>query len=166
VDNDRECGWKTGHPTGPKRGRQAREEALQVAGHNALAILAAAVVMYLIGFALYGFLFSDLWMSLSGVTEDSFAGEEWRMGLSPIMPILIAIGMSMAVKWRGAKGATAGAMTGLLVAIFFLFAGRLYAYAYSAEPAGLLGIDTLHFLLIATAAGAIIAGWPAPKAPA
>lgn len=137
---------------------------MKVAGHNAFAILAAAVAMYLIGFAIYGFLFSELWMQLSGVTEESFAGEEWRMGLSPIMPIVIAIGVAMAVKWRGATGLAGGATTGLLVGVFFLLAGRLYAFVYSTEPLGLLGIDTLHLVLISTVAGAVIGAWPAPKA--
>jgi len=57
-------------------------------------------------------------------------------------------------------------LTGFVVAIFFLVAARLYAFAYSAEPVALLWIDALHFLLICPVAGAIIAGWPRPKAPA
>lgn len=137
---------------------------MSVAGHNVLAIAAAAVVMYLIGFVIYGYLFSEMWMALSGVTEESFVGQEWRMGLSPIMPILIAIGISIAIGWRGATGVQAGAITGFVVAIFFLVAARLYAFTYSTEPVGLLWIDALHFLLICPVAGAIIGGWPKPKA--
>jgi hypothetical protein len=139
---------------------------MNVAGHNVLAIIAAAVAMYLIGFVIYGVLFSDMWMALSGVTEESFVGHEWRMGLSPIMPILIAIGISIVIGWRGATGVQAGGMTGFVVAIFFLIAARMYAFAYSTEPVGLLWIDALHFLLICPLAGAIIAGWPKAKAPA
>ncbi len=139
---------------------------MRVAGHNVLAIIVAAVVMYAIGALIYGFLFSELWMRLSNVTKDSFAGEEWRMALSPMMPVLIAIGMSVLIKWRGAVGLAAGVATGLMASLFFMFAARLYAFVYSAEPAGLLWIDTLHFVLICAAGGAVIGGWPVKKAAA
>lgn len=128
-------------------------------GHNILAIIIAAALMYGIGALIYGVLFSQQWMALAGVTEDSFAGQEWRMGLSPIMPILQAIGLSLVIKWRNAAGWMGGLATGFWMALFFVFAARLYGFVYSAEPTGLLGIDTLHIFLINMVAGAVIGAW-------
>ncbi|MGE3250363.1 MAG: DUF1761 domain-containing protein [Hyphomonadaceae bacterium] len=128
-------------------------------GHNALAIVLAAVVMYGIGALIYGVLFSQQWMAMQGVTEDSFAGQEWRMYLSPIMPLLQAIGLSLVIKWRNGAGWVNGALTGFWMALFFVFASRLYMFVYSAEAPGLLGLDTLHLFLINMIGGAIIGAW-------
>lgn len=137
---------------------------MRVAGHNLVAILVAAIVMYGIGALIYGVLFSAQWMALAGYREEDFAGQEWRMALSPIMPLLIAFGVSTAINWRGVGTLAGGLTTGLLVGVFFLFAGRLYAFVYGNEPAGLLAMDTAHLVLIAAVGGAIIGGWPKPKA--
>ena len=128
-------------------------------GHNILAIIVAAALMYGIGFVIYGVLFSEQWMALSGVTEDGIAGEEWRMALSPIMPLLQAIGLSCVIKWRNAAGWMGGLATGFWMALFFVFAARLYGFVYGAEPTGLLGIDTLHLFLINMIGGAVIGTW-------
>ncbi|MGE0828287.1 MAG: DUF1761 domain-containing protein [Hyphomonadaceae bacterium] len=128
-------------------------------GHNILAIIVAAVAMYAIGAIIYGALFGEYWMQLSGVTKDSFAGEEWRMALSPIMPILQAIGLSLVIKWRNAVGWLEGAASGFWMALFFVFASRLYMFVYSTEPSALLGLDTVHLFLINMVGGAIIGAW-------
>ncbi len=132
---------------------------MRVNGHNVLAILAAAVAMYAVGFVIYGLLVSDLWMQLSGVTQADFAGQEWRMALSPVMPILMAIGLSLTIKWRAALGWTGGASTGFWMALFFVFASRLYSFAYGTEHPGLLGIDAAHLFIGCVLGGAIIGGW-------
>jgi hypothetical protein len=128
-------------------------------GHNILAIIVAAVVMYGIGALLYGYLLSELWMQLAGVTEDSFAGQEWRMALGPAMPLLQAVGLSLVIKWRSAQGWMSGAATGFWMALCFVFASRLYSFVYGDEVVGLLGVDTLHLFLINLAGGAIIGAW-------
>jgi hypothetical protein len=108
---------------------------------------------------MYGVVFEQMWMQLAGVTEESFAGEEWRMALSPIMPILQAIGLSLVIKWRSAAGWMSGMATGFWMALFFVFASRLYSFAYGAEVPALLGLDALHLFLINMIAGAIIGAW-------
>jgi hypothetical protein len=131
---------------------------MRINGHNILAIALAAIVMYGVGAAIYTG-FSQQWMAWSGVTEESFAGQEWRMALSPVMPILQAIGLSLAIKWRGAAGWMGGAATGFWMALCFVFASRLYMFVYSVEQPGLLGIDTVHLFLINLIGGAIIGAW-------
>ena len=70
-----------------------------VAGDNWLAVLAAAVAIYAIGFLIYGALFSKLWLSLSGYTHEQLKPHRWKMALSPVMPILTAIGLALVLKW-------------------------------------------------------------------
>jgi hypothetical protein len=131
------------------------------------AVLAAAVAMYALGAFIYGFLFSDLWMSYQGLTEETakteFAGQEWRMALSPVMPLAITVGIALAMGWRGASGLAAGAATGALVGVLFLAGSRLYTFVYSTEPVGLLVMDSAHLILGAVMAGAVLGAWPKPK---
>ncbi|MDX2233442.1 MAG: DUF1761 domain-containing protein [Hyphomonadaceae bacterium] len=137
---------------------------MRIAGHSVLAILAASAAMYVIGALIYGLLFSEAWMALSGYTKDSFAGQEWRMALSPVMPVLIAVGLSMLLRWRGAGTLGAGLSTGVIAAVFFLVSSRLYMFVYGVEPPGLLALDALHMVLIGAVGGAILGVWPKPKA--
>lgn len=132
---------------------------MRVNGLNVPAIIVAAIAMYAIGFVIYGLLFSELWQQLAEVTQEDFVGEEWRMALSPVMPILMAIGLALAIKWRGAQGWIGGAMTGALVAVFLVFSARLYSFAYSTEQPGLLAIDTAHLVLDCLVGGAILGAW-------
>lgn len=126
---------------------------------NVLAILVAAAAIYAVGFVIYGLLVSDLWMQLSGVTKADFAGQEWRMALSPVMPLLLAIGLSLTIKWRAAAGWMGGASTGFWMALLFVFASRLYSFAYGTEHPALLGIDAAHLFIGCILGGAIIGGW-------
>lgn len=128
-------------------------------GHNVLAILVAAAAMYAIGFVIYGLVFSQMWQDAVGYDAADYAGLEWRMALSPVMPILIAIGLSLVIKWRNAAGWMGGAVTGFWIALFFLFAARLYNFAYSAESETVLALDGAHLFLNAIVGGAILGAW-------
>ncbi|MDZ4776302.1 MAG: DUF1761 domain-containing protein [Alphaproteobacteria bacterium] len=141
---------------------------MRVGGQSILAILAAAVAIYLLGFLIYGLVFSEMWQGFHGYTKESmetlFAGKEWRMALSPVMPLLIAFGMAKVIGWRGQKGLVPGVRTGLVVGVCFLIASRMYGFVYGPEPEGLLIMDSLHMLAGALIAGAVIGAWPERKA--
>jgi hypothetical protein len=129
-------------------------------GHNALAIIVAAIVMYLIGFLIYGLAFEQLWMAESGWSEEQVQSGASKMPLGFVIPFLLAIGLSLAIKWRNKPGWLGGAETGFWIGLLFLFAERLYGYVYA--PAGgevMLGIDTLHIFATAVIGGAIIGVW-------
>lgn len=129
-------------------------------GHNVLAIVAAALAIYAIGFVIYGLLIpADQYMAMAGITEAEVEAAQGKMPLGVIMPILIAIGLSLSIKWRNQPGWMGGAVTGVLMAVFFLFAERLYGYVYSAEDGQLLLIDSTHALVTAAVAGAILGAW-------
>jgi len=128
-------------------------------GHNVLAIIAAAVAIWAIGFLLYVVLFQEQWLAWMGVTEADMEAGNGRMPFMVVMPFLQAIGLSLAIKWRGQSGWMAGALTGVLLAVFLTIAGRMYGWVYSMEATELFGLDSLHFLLTHAAAGAIIGAW-------
>lgn len=133
---------------------------MKVMGHNALAILVAAIAIYLIGFLIYGLIFSEAWVAASGWSEEELQSGMSKMPFGFIIPVLVAIGLSFAIKWRNKPGWWGGAETGLLVALFFMVAVVFYGYVYS--PAGgesLLAIDTLHQVATAAVGGAIIGAW-------
>jgi hypothetical protein len=129
-------------------------------GHNILAIALGAVAIWLIGFLIYVVLFEKQWMQWSGLTEaDILAGPQRMMPWMVAMPILQAIGLSLAIKWRNAAGWMGGAVTGLLMALCFSVAARMYGWVYSSETTELFALDSAHFFVTHAVAGAVIGAW-------
>lgn len=137
---------------------------MQLAGHNVLAIIAAAIVMYLIEFVMYGMAVpQETYMALSHLSPEDAAANGWKMPFGIIGPLVWAIGLSVAVGWKGAKGLQAGAMVGVVTSLFFMCAARFYQWGYGATGLDFFALDAVHFLLCGAVGGAIIAGWPASK---
>lgn len=130
---------------------------MRVNGHNILAILVAAALMYGIGALIYGVVFTRQWQEWSGVSMQGV--ETWRLALSPVMPLLQAIGLSLVMKWRNLPGAGAGIATGCMMALFFVFASNLYNLAYYNVHPGVTAIDALHLFAINMIGGAILGAW-------
>lgn len=131
-----------------------------IAGDNWLAIIAAAVAIYAIGFIIYGAVFSKLWMQLSGYTKEQLAPHMWKMAISWIMPVLTAIGLALILKMAGVYNLATGLMISLQVWFFIVLPARLYSFVYSPEKPGLLVMDLIHLLLGTLVAGGIISAWP------
>jgi Protein of unknown function (DUF1761) len=129
---------------------------MRLFGLKPLPAFLAAAGVYAIGALIYGLLFAQQWMTLSGYTEASFKGNEWRMALSPLMPILIVLGIGILMKQRQVSGLIEGFKIGAFVGIFFLIPARLYIFVYGIEPLALLGLDCAHLFLNGAVAGAIL----------
>ena len=134
---------------------------MKIFGFSPIAILVAAIAVYAVGLIIYVFVVpAETWMEWSGISLEAMETVGMaRMPLSPIMPIMIAIGTAMGIQWRGAQGISEGAMTGLLLALFFLVGGRLYGYVYGVEGLNILALDSVHLLLNGLAAGAALGWW-------
>lgn len=130
-----------------------------IAGDNWFAVLTAAIAIYAIGFLIYGALFSKVWMGLTGYTQDQLKPHRWKMAVSPVMPILSAIGLALVLKWARVDNLAMGVLIAAQVWFFLILPTRLYSYVYSPEKFGLLVMDALHLLLGFLVAGAIIGGW-------
>lgn len=131
-----------------------------IVGDNWLAIVVAAIATYAVGFLIYGALFSKLWLSLSGFTKEQLKPHAWKMALSPIMPILSAIGLALILKLARVDNLATGLMISLEIGVFLVLPARLYNYVYSAERPGFFLLDAIHLLLGTLVAGGIISAWP------
>ncbi len=130
-----------------------------IAGDNWLAVGAAAVAIYAIGFVIYGAVFSKLWMKLSGYTAEQLKPHMWKMAVSWIMPVLTAIGLALILKLARVDNLATGLVVSFQVWFFIVLSTRLYSFVYSPEKPGLLVMDAIHLLLGIMAAGAIISAW-------
>ncbi|UPT61348.1 MAG: hypothetical protein M0D54_13005 [Hyphomonadaceae bacterium JAD_PAG50586_4] len=131
---------------------------MRVMGHNVLAIIVAAIAIYLIEFAIFAVLITpEQYQALVGLSAEQMHPD--RMPFGPVPPLLFAIGLSLAIKWRAAVGWMGGAMTGVLMAVFIGFAASFYPFVYGSHEAAYLAVDLGHYLACFAAAGAILGAW-------
>lgn len=127
-------------------------------GHNVLAVIVAALVIYAIEFVIFAVLIpGDQYMAMVGMTAEQ--ADASRMPFGAIPPILAAIGLSLAVKWRNAPGLMGGLTTGLMMGFFFGFAVSLYGFVYGPNTAQYVAVDLGHYLVCYAAAGAVLGAW-------
>jgi hypothetical protein len=133
---------------------------MRVMGHNAFAILVAALLIYVIEFVIFAVLISpEQYMAFTGVTQAQVDGGEARMPFGIIPPLFAAIGLSLCIKWRGAQTLQGGAMTGLILAVLFAFGTSLYGFVYGPHTPHYLLVNLGHFLVCWGAAGAVLGAW-------
>lgn len=133
---------------------------MRVMGHNVLAIIVAALLIYAIEFVIFAVMISpDQYMAFTGVTADQMQAGQSRMPFGIVPPLLAAIGLSLCIKWRGAQTLQGGAMTGLLLAVVFAFGTSLYGFVYGPHAASYLPVNLGHFLVCWGAAGAVLGVW-------
>jgi hypothetical protein len=99
-------------------------------------------------------------MQLSGYTKEQLQPHMWKMALSPIMPILAAIGLAILLKMAGVDNLATGLVVTFQIWFFIVLSTRLYSFVYSPEKPGLLVMDAIHLFLGFMAAGAVISAWP------
>lgn len=134
---------------------------MRSAGINWIAVIAAAVAIYAIGFVIYGLIIpAEAWMAMEGVTEAEMerVGSS-RMAFSVVMPLMTAIFMAILFKWGQVAGASKGAQWAMVVALASAIPTLLYGWVYGIGPIEMTLVDGGHLLLGHIAAGAIIGGW-------
>lgn len=132
---------------------------MRVAGINIIAVAIAAIAFYMVGFVFYGLLFSEAWMTMAGFTEDDFAGQEWRLALGPVMPIVMSAGLAWLFKLAPVAGAVPGAMRAVIVGAVFAVPPIAYDVAYGLDSLALLALDGAHLITAFAVAGAIVGAW-------
>ena len=117
----------------------------RIFGHDLIALIASAIAIYIVGVIVYGFLFWGVWLSASGYTEDMFVGTEWKMALSPIMPIVTALTLAYLNKAARSSNLMDYAKIGLAGFVGFGGVALLYTWVYSPlTDVTVLMIDMLH----------------------
>ena len=129
-------------------------------GINWIAVIAAAVAIYAIGFVIYAMLIpEESWTAMSGMTEETKAIAMSRMPFSVVMPLLTAIFMAILFKWGQVASSATGAKWAIVVALASAIPTILYAWVYGGNNTEMMLIDGAHLLLGHAAAGAILGGW-------
>lgn len=122
---------------------------MRALGINWLAVLAAAIAIYVIGFVIFGLLFP----------EETEAVASSRMPFGVVMPLMTAIFLGILLKWGNVGDAAAGARWGAVVALASAVPAMLYGWVYGAVPTETTLIDSAHLLLGHVVAGTIGGGW-------
>lgn len=131
----------------------------RIFGLNLVAVLAASVAFYMVGFLWYGIFFSQAWMAAQGVTPEEAAsgGPIWMAG-GFLITIVQAVGLGLVIRWRGATSLAGAIGTAAVLWLVFALPFSLYAYLYlPAHNATLLMIDASHLLVGWVGAAALLA---------
>ena len=129
-------------------------------GINWLAVLAAAVAVYALGFVIYGLLIPpETWTAMSGISEAQTETAMSRMMFSPVMPILTAVFLAVLFKWGQVASLSKGAQWAAVVALASAVPTMLYGWVYGGMSTDMTLIDCGHLFLGHVAAGAILGGW-------
>jgi|CXWL01.1.fsa_nt_gi hypothetical protein len=133
---------------------------MRIMGHNLLAILVAAIAIYLLEYVIFAVLIpGEQYMAMTGLSAEQGEASMGRMPFGIVMPVLTAIGLSLAIKWHAAAGLAGGVRTALLMAVLFAFSTSMYSYVYGAHTEQFMLVNLGHFLVCYGAAGAIIGAW-------
>jgi hypothetical protein len=131
---------------------------MRVMGHNVLAIVVAAIVIYAIEFVIFAVLIPGPdYAAMVGLADEQMHAE--RMPVGMVMPILSAIGLSAVIKWRNAPGWMGGMITSFIMAILFALPVSLYSYVYGSHTEQFIFVNLGHYLACWGAAGAVLGAW-------
>lgn len=134
---------------------------MRAGGLNWLAVIAAAVVIYAIGFVIYGVVVPpEWWMEASGITQaDMDRVGASRMPFSVVMPLMTAIFLAVLFKLGKVADAATGVKWAAIVAFASAIPTLLYGWVYGVGPFEATLLDSGHLLLGHVAAGAILGKW-------
>ena len=123
---------------------------------NWLAIVAATVAGFFIGFLWYALLFDAMWMDLTGITPEMIEGSSvaMTMGISILVTFIAAWGLAVLI--GKVPSASNGMMTGTFVSLFFVATMLAQNYVYSLNPLGLWLIDAGFIVVMFAVMGAMI----------
>ena len=123
-----------------------------------LAVVAAALLTFVLGGLWYGPLFGKPWMRASGVTEERARQGNMPLifGLSFVLQLLAAFSLDMFIGEAGTGfGVFAGAMTG----IFFVGTAFGVVYLFEQRPLAHWAVNAGYHVVSFTAMGAILGAW-------
>lgn len=117
-----------------------------------LAVILATLAFYMVGFAIYGFLFQDAWLTAAGLTEEQAQAVANSKGsMMFVWGLLITLAQALGVLWLidrvGAIGV--GRCLGTVFWAFVMLGAPLLAYAVLYQGYGDAGIliDYAHILI-------------------
>jgi hypothetical protein len=127
-------------------------------GVNWLAVIVAAIVDFVVGFAWYSrMLFGSRWATLAGIDLERMSGGASPIYAVPAVRALIsAYVLALFVLGMGASTLLAGALVGLLVSLGFVAASTVDDYVFGGRPRDLWLLNTGYHVVGFVLMGAII----------
>lgn len=127
---------------------------------NVLAVLAAAVLMWLVGWAWYGGIFKSSWRTL--VPQP--AGQKASSPAAVMMLILVAciilsFALAKIVLLTGQTSFSSGAFIGVVCGLGFLVPPIFTQHVAETRPFKLFGINAIYWLVAMLLAGGLLAVW-------
>ena len=133
---------------------------MRAAGINWLAVAAAAIAFYIIGFLIYGVnIPEEAYMAMSGMTDAQKEIAQTRMPFGVLMPIATAVFLAIVFKWGKVARLIDGAKWGMVVALASAVPTVWYGWVYGGFAAQMSLIDSIHLVFGHISAGAILGGW-------
>ena len=131
---------------------------MRMMGLNILAVIVAAIAIYGIEFVIFAVSMTpDQYSAMSGYPQTADAMARMPFGIVP--PLLAAIGLALAIKWRNRPGWMSGLLTGVMLGVLFGLGGSLYPYIYGPNTETMIAVNLGHFIVAWGAAGAILGAW-------
>ena len=133
--------------------------ALPIVTVDLVAVLAAAIVGYIVGFIWYGPLFGKAWMSLMKLDPKNMKKEGMvgKMVVGFIATVVMTYVLAYMLAATQATVFADALMTGFMIWLGFFAATMLGQVLWEGKPTKLYALNVLHYLVVLLAASAVIA---------
>lgn len=127
---------------------------------NVLAVLAAAVLQWIVGWLWYGAIFNKAWKGLVGQVEGQKASNAGAvMVLVLIANIILSFVLAKIVILSGRMTFSQGAFVGVVCGLGFVIPPLFAQHLCEKRPFKLFGINALYWLIAMLLSGGLLAVW-------
>jgi hypothetical protein len=127
---------------------------------NMLAVLAAAVLQWLVGWLWYGMIFSKSYKALVGVPEGEKQGNPAGiLALIFVTNLIVAFGLAQIVMLSHVTDVNRGIFVGVVCGLGFLVPPLLALHVSERKPFKLFGINAIYWLIAVSLSGCLLAIW-------
>lgn len=123
----------------------------RIFGMNIIAVIVAAIALFMTGFVFYGLLFTELWTGLWDFTPEKLAEMEAAgsggMAFGFLISLATAFFLSVALKKMGKTELLDAIKGAIFLWLGFAVPTMAYDTVYAAQPLMLLVLDSAHLLV-------------------
>ena len=120
----------------------------KIFGTNALGILAAGIVFWMLGWIWYGMVFSEMWHALTGIPKPAEDTMDPKIMLGGIIaPIAMALGLTYILQQSSASRLATCAKISAIVSLLIGLPLMAMDNLYQGEPLKLLALDYGYVLV-------------------
>lgn len=130
----------------------------RLGGVNLLGVLLAALAVWALGFAWYGFIFNSAWMAGNRFEVADYEGQSpaW-MAVGALIPLVLAFGIGWLMKRADVAGPGPSILFSLIIGVLIGLPLMAYGLVYSPwHSLGVFAIDGGHTLASFALAGLIL----------